>query len=155
MTTEHAERSPWAAAPEDSGQGAGRARRAVGCFFLFTAGVHLGMVAADSEVYRHFAEASPLPLVRDAWTDIFMSHPALWGLAVMAAELVMGLLLLHGGAPAKLGWIGAIAFHLALLLFGWGFWLWGVPALAFLGWAARRDWPSLSTPPPLMPVPAA
>lgn len=131
------------------------ARGAVGCFFLFIGGIHLGMVAADSEVYRHFADGSPLSFVREAWADIFMAHPATWGLVVMAAEVVTGLLLLSGGGAAKAGWVGAIAFTVALMLFGWGFWLWSVPALAFLVWAARRDWAALSTPSPLRPAPAA
>ncbi len=130
-------------------------RRAVGCFFLFTGGVHLGMVAADTEVYRHFADGSMLPLVQDAWTDVFMAHAVVWALLVMTGELVMGLLLLRGGAAAKVGWVGAIAFHVALLLFGWGFWVWSVPALAFLVWAARRDWPALASEPLLRPAPAA
>jgi hypothetical protein len=41
------------------------------------------------------------------------------------------------------------------MLFGWGFWLWSVPVLAFLVWAARRDWSSLSAAPSLRPAPAA
>lgn len=130
-------------------------RRVVGCFFLFTSGVHLGMVAADIEVYRHFADGSMIPFVRDAWTDVFMAHVVLWALLVMTGELAMALLLLRGGPPAKVGWVGVIAFHLALMLFGWGFWVWSVPALVFLVWAARRDWPSLGGAPPLRPVPAA
>ena len=28
----------------------------------------------------------------------------------------------------------------ALMLFGWGFWFWSVPALAALIWAAHREW---------------
>lgn len=140
-----------AAGPE----GSGSVRRAVGCFFLFTAGVHLGMVATDSEIYRHFADGSPLPLVRDAWSDVFMARAAMWGLLVMTGELVMALLLLRGGPGAKVGWVGVIAFHAALLLFGWGFWLWSVPALVFLVWAARRDWPALSGEGALRPAPAA
>ena len=146
MTRPRADESPpaWATA-----------RGAVGCFFLVTGGVHLGMVATDSEVYRHFADGSPVPFVREAWTDIFMAHPATWGLLVMTAEVVMGLLLLSGGVAAKAGWVGVIAFNVALMLFGWGFWLWSVPVLAFLIWAARRDWPSLSAPASLRPVPAA
>lgn len=142
--------------PGTPGGGADSAvlRRAVGCFFLFTGGVHLGMVAADTEVYRHFADGA-LPLVRDAWSDVFMAHAATWALLVMAGELTMGLLLLVGGPVAKVGWAGVIAFHVALLLFGWGFWLWSVPALVFLVWAARRDWPALSADRPLRAVPAA
>jgi hypothetical protein len=37
-----------------------------------------------------------------------------------------------------------IAFHLALMAFGWGVWLWSVPGLAGLVPAALRDWPRLS-----------
>jgi hypothetical protein len=155
MSAPHVQIPPARQQPGTPGGGVdpGTLRRAVGCFFLFTGGVHLGMVAADTEVYRHFADGA-LPLVRDAWSDVFMAHPATWALLVMAGELAMGLLLL-GGPAAKVGWAGAIAFHVALLLFGWGFWLWSVPALAFLVWAALRDWPALSADRPLRAVPAA
>ena len=132
--------APPAAAGRDAG---GTLRRGVGCFFLFTGGVHLGMVAADVEVYRHFADGSMLPFVRDAWTSVFMAHAVLWALLVMTGELAMAVLLLRGGTAAKVGWVGVIAFHVCLMLFGWGFWLWSVPVLAFLVWAARRDWPAL------------
>ena len=132
--------------------GTGTLRRAVGGFFIFTGGVHLGMVAADVEVYRHFADGSLLPFVRDAWTDVFMAHAAVWALLVMTGELAMGLLLLRGGAAAKVGWAGVIAFHVCLMLFGWGFWFWSVPVLVFLVWAARRDWPALGGAAPLRPA---
>jgi hypothetical protein len=123
----------------------GLARRFVGSFFLFTAGVHLGMVAADAQVYRHFADAALVPLVRDAWAEVFMASPSAWGLVVMAGELTLGLLLLAGGTWARVGWVGVIAFHVALMLFGWGFWIWSVPVLVFLVVAARRDWPALDS----------
>ena len=123
----------------------GLARRVVGSFFLFTAGIHLGMVASDAGVYRHFADSAPVPLVRDAWAEVFMAAPSAWGLAVMAGELTLGLLLLAGGTWAKAGWCGVIAFHVALMLFGWGFWIWSVPVLVFLVVAARRDWPALES----------
>lgn len=142
-------------ATAEPGRANGTVRRAVGCFFLFTGGVHLGMVAADTEVYRHFADGSMLPLVQDAWTDVFMAHAVVWALLVMTGELAMGLLLLRGGAAAKVGWVGVIAFQVALMVFGWGFWLWSVPALVFLVWAARRDWPGLTSEPALRPAPAA
>jgi hypothetical protein len=73
----------------------------------------------------------------------------------LAGELVMALLLLRGGAGAKVGWVGVIAFHATLMLSGWGYWLWSVPALVFLVWAARRDWPALSGEGALRSVPAA
>ena len=36
-------------------------------------------------------------------------------------------------------WYGVLAFHLLLMLFGFGFWLWSIPALVVLVWLARRD----------------
>jgi hypothetical protein len=77
-----------------------------------------------------------------AWDRIFMAAPVGWGLALSLGEAALGVLLLRGGAWAKAGWAGVIAFHLALMLFGWGFWLWSVPALAFLIPAAVADWRS-------------
>ncbi|WP_197060639.1 hypothetical protein [Arthrobacter sp. L77] len=121
----------------------GLARKIVGGFFLFTGGVHLGIVMADPQLYASFAQESFLPLIEKAWNEIFMAAPARWGLALAAGEATLGVLLLRGGQWAKAGWIGVIAFHVGLMLFGWGFWLWSVPALAVLIWAARADWRSL------------
>ena len=41
----------------------------VGCFFLFTSGVHLGIVAADTGFYRPFADEALFAFVRDGWRD--------------------------------------------------------------------------------------
>lgn len=117
----------------------GRARTVVGCFYLFTGGVHVAIVAADPEFYRHFADGALFQFISARWQDVFMAHPAAWGLALAAGESALGLLLLRGGGWARLGWAGVIAFHLALMAFGWGFWLWSVPALAVLIPAARAD----------------
>ena len=45
---------------------------------------------------------------------------------------------------AKVGWLGVIAFHVLLVLFGVGFLLWALPALGVLTVLAVRDWPRLS-----------
>lgn len=124
--------------------GTGRGRRLVGGFFLFTGGVHLGIVAADTEYYRRFADGGLFGFVRTGWADIFMAHPAFWGLIMVLGETTLGALLLTGGRAARVGWLGVIAFHLLLMLFGFGFWLWCLPALAVLVTLARRDWPALS-----------
>jgi hypothetical protein len=114
-------------------------RGIVGCFYLFTGGVHVGIVAADPEFYRHFADGALFGFVSARWQDVFMAHAGAWGLALAAGESALGLLLLRGGGWARLGWAGVIAFHLALMVFGWGFWLWSVPALIVLIPAARAD----------------
>jgi hypothetical protein len=122
-----------------------RGRSIIGCFFLVTGGVHLGIVAADTDFYRPFADEALFGFVRSGWRDVFMSAPAAWGLAVCAGELAIGMLLLTHGPTAQLGWCGAIAFHVLLMLFGFGFWLWCVPALLLLVSLAIRDWPRLSS----------
>jgi hypothetical protein len=122
----------------------GRARRLVGSFFLFTGGIHLGIVAADPEFYRSFGDTGLFAFVRTGWADVFMADPVFWGLMMVVGETTLGVLLLVGGRPARLGWLGVITFHLLLMLFGFGFWLWCLPALAILVVLARRDWPALA-----------
>jgi hypothetical protein len=103
------------------------------------AGVHVGLVAADPGIYEPFADQALSEWVRDRWVDVFMAAPATWGLAVATGELALGVLLLLGGRWARAGYVGVIGFHLALMLFGWGFWVWSVPALALLLPLARSE----------------
>ena len=121
-----------------------RARRFVGCFYLTMAGINAGIVFADAGTYRHFADASYLPFVTRMWRDVVMAHPATWGLLLAGGEIVLGTLLLHGGRAAQAGWLGVIAFHLLLMTFGFGIWLWSVPVLPLLIPAAHTDWPALT-----------
>ena len=114
-------------------------RNLVGGFFLVMGGVHLGLVCADAEVYRHFADNGLFGFVRSGWQDIVMAAPWVYGLLLMAFEITAGALLLVGGRAARVGWVAVIAFHVLLMLFGWGVWLWSLPALAVLCWLARRD----------------
>ncbi|HJR37414.1 MAG TPA: hypothetical protein VJ819_03435 [Nocardioidaceae bacterium] len=123
----------------------GLARRVVGGFYLSMGGVHVGIVAVDPTVYRSFADAAYLSFVRTGWNEIFMADPRMWGLALALGETLLGTALLVGGGWGRLGWIGVIGFHLALMLFGFGIWLWCIPALALLVPLARADWQRLST----------
>jgi hypothetical protein len=102
-------------------------------------GVHLGLVSADTEAYRHFADHGLFPFVRDGWSSIVLAHPSFWGLLLMVGEITLGALLLNGPRTARLGWAGVIAFHVLLLPFGFWLWSYAVPALAILAWLARRD----------------
>src|SRR3954447_16263520 len=92
----------------------------VGGFFLSMGGVHLGLVAADTETYRHFADSGLFASVRDGWQDIFMVHPVVFGLLLAIGETALGVLLLLGGRFAAAGWAGVIVFHVLLMLFGFG-----------------------------------
>jgi hypothetical protein len=117
-----------------------RGRPIVGAFFIAMGGVHVGVVGADTETYRHFADQALFGFVRDGWSDVFMAHPAFWGLCLAAGEILLGAFLLIGGRAGRIGWIGVLAFHVLLSLFGFGIWLWCLPALALLGTLAHADW---------------
>jgi len=117
----------------------------VGGFYLSMGGVHLGIVAADPQTYRHFADSGLFGFVREGWHEIFMASPEVFGLLLAAGETVLGVLLLFGGRAAFVGWAGAIAFHLLLMLFAFGM---CIPALALLVLLARQDttarWPRIT-----------
>ena len=124
-------------------------RRFVGGFYLTMGGINAGIVLADPRAYQHFADDAYLDFVTQQWRDIVMTSPALWGLLLAAGEIALGTLLLHGGPAARIGWVGVLSFHLLLMLFGPGTWLWCIPALAVLVPAARADWPQLAVAQPL------
>lgn len=108
----------------------------------------MGVASVNPSSYRHFADAAIMTWVERGWNEVFMANPRPWGLAIAGGELMLGLLLLRGGGSAKLGWLGVIGFHLALVLFGWGFLIWSAPVLAVLVVLTRRDWPQLRTTSP-------
>jgi hypothetical protein len=118
-------------------------RRFVGGFYLTMAGVNLGIIFADPETYRHFADDSYLAFVTQQWQDIVMANPSLWGLLLAIGEIALGSLLLVGGRAARIGWVGVFVFHVLLMLFGLGIWFWSLPVLAVLIPVARADWPDL------------
>lgn len=111
----------------------------VGGFYLVMGGVHLGIVAADPLTYEGFAQRGLFGFVRSGWSQVVMADPTVWGLLLVAGEVTLGTLLLLGGRSAVVGWVGVIAFHVLLMLFGWWVWVWSVPALAVLVPLARRD----------------
>jgi hypothetical protein len=86
----------------------------VGGFFLTMGGVHVGLVAADADVYGPFADGGLFAFVRDGWQDVFMPYAVPLGLVLAAAEIVLGVLLQVGDGWATVGWAGVVAFHVLL-----------------------------------------
>lgn len=111
----------------------------IGAFYLVMAGINIGIVVADASTYRHFADQGLWPFVRSGWLDIVMAHPGAWIGLLAAVEIVIGLAFLATRPWQRVAYIAAIAFHVALMSFGWGFWLWAVPAIGALLAAARHD----------------
>jgi hypothetical protein len=121
--------------------------RYVGWLFLWTSGIHVGIVAAGAAFYRHFADGALVPGLRETWRSVFMGNAPVGGLVVAGGEALVALLLLSASRTGRrLGWVGTISFHVALMCFGWGFWVWSVPALALLARGARRDWSEADGP---------
>lgn len=118
-------------------------RIATGAVFLWSSGVHVGIVAADSELYRNVADGAWLPGIRSAWADVFMAHPVFWGLMIALGELAIGAALLTGRRWTRYGLTGAAGFHVGLMTLGWGYWLWSLPVLAILLGPGRRRAPAL------------
>ncbi len=116
---------------------------AAGGFFVCMGGIHVGLVSADPEVYGGFADRALFGFVERGWSDVFMAAPAVWGLLLAGFEIAVGAALLSGGLPARAGWVLASAFQVLLMLFGWGLWLWSVPAVTLFVLGARRDWAAL------------
>lgn len=83
-----------------------KARQLVGGFYLVMGGINAGIVAADPRTYSTFADGSFSSFVTEAWHDVVMAQPHAWFLALATGEIVLGLLLLHGGSAARAGWVG-------------------------------------------------
>jgi hypothetical protein len=127
------------APPHGPGRVARVGRLAFGVMFTGGAAIHVAIVVTGTESYRHFADTAFIPLVKQVWLSVFMAHAALLGLLLAAFELAVGLLILAGARKTVLGLVAAIAFHLGLMLFGWGFWFWSIPMLAMLVALLRYD----------------
>lgn len=101
-----------------------------GFLALFGVGafVHLGLALFSPDSYQPFADEALFGWVYDGWQNVFMAAPTLWALVLGAGELLVAVLLVRS---RRIGYVAVVVFHLALMLFGWGFWLWSVPALCF------------------------
>jgi hypothetical protein len=134
------------APPHRPGRMARVGRLAFGVMFTGGAAIHVAIVIIGTETYRHFADTAFIPFVKQAWLSVFMPHAALLGLLLAAFELAVGLLILAGGPKTRLGVLAAIAFHLGLMLFGWGFWFWSVSIFAMLVALLRYDFRNVMGP---------
>jgi hypothetical protein len=132
--------------PHRPGRMARVGRLAFGVMFTGGAAIHVAIVITGTDTYRYFADTAFIPFVKQAWLSVFVPQAALLGLLLAAFELAVGLLILAGGPKTRLGLFAAMAFHLGLMLFGWGFWFWSVPMLALLVTLLRYDFGNAMRP---------
>jgi hypothetical protein len=104
------------------------AQQALGWLFLLGSISHVVFGVGVTEIYRDFAAWSPFEWVRDAWASVFMPNALAFALLLAAFEATVGALILAGGRKMQLGLVGAIGFHIGLMLFG--LWPWSVPMIA-------------------------
>jgi hypothetical protein len=79
--------------------------------------------------------------VTTAWRAVVAPNQLLFIGLLVAFEAVVGVLILSGGRRTQLSLVGAIGFHAALCLFGWGVTIYSVlmiAALVLLFRAERR-----------------
>lgn len=87
----------------------------LGIFFLIMAiGVNGSFTFANPQAYLDYASEALIPLYRDVTLAVVELNPVLFGLALMAFEIAVGLLLLHKGRSVKIGLIGTMVFLIGI-----------------------------------------
>jgi hypothetical protein len=92
---------------------------------------------ATGEDDADFADAAHILFVRDTWSDLVVPNHYVFISALIIFEAVVGVLTLAGGKRAQVGLAAAMAFHDALLSFGWGFYVWSIPVIGSLSLLLR------------------
>ena len=103
------------------------------------AAVNAGLLAEGGDAYRTFADGAYIAYVRDTWHSLVMPNRYVWISLLIAFELAVGVLALLGGRFSQVAYLAAIAFHVALLSFGWGFYLWSLPMIGALVTLLRAE----------------
>ena len=107
--------------------------RVFGGVFLLGSLVHVTLVTGFSHSYDSFADSSYWAFIEHAWRSILVPNVYFLIPLLAAFEATVGILILVG-KTRKFGIANAVAFNAALMLFGWGFWVWSVPGIVFLGY---------------------
>jgi hypothetical protein len=116
-------------------------RVAVGVLMLVGGATFNAVNLALGQTYADFADQAHFGWVTGAWRAVVAPNHYLFIGLLVAFEAIVGVLILSGGRRTQVGLIGAIGFHLALWLFGWGITVYSLlmlPALVLLLRAERR-----------------
>lgn len=113
--------------------------RAVAVLYIAAGAAVNAFFLARGDDYEKFADGSYLGFVRDTWRDLVVPNHDFFISILIVFELAVGVLVLNGGRKAQLGLVAAIGFHVGLLFFGWGFYLWSVPMMTALTLLLRAE----------------
>jgi hypothetical protein len=113
----------------------------VALFLLFVlAGALVNAIyLATGTDYADFADLSYLPFVTDTWRAVVAPNQQLFIGLLVVFEAVAGTLILLGGHKTQVGLVAVIGFHVALLSFGWMFYIWSIPMLIALVLLLRAE----------------
>jgi uncharacterized membrane protein YphA (DoxX/SURF4 family) len=114
-------------------------RGAVGALYVVAGAAVNAFFVVRGDDYDGFADGSAIAFVRHTWQDLVVPHPTAWISLLVAFELCVGILAVLGGRKTQLAYVAAIAFHVALLSFGWGFALWSLPMIAALSTLLQEE----------------
>jgi hypothetical protein len=100
-------------------RGLGLGRASVGVLFLVGGAlVHVLNLIRDVD-YAGFADPAHFDWVTRSWRAVVAPNVVLFIGLLIVFEATLGVLVLRGGRQTQLGYLGVIAFYLALWLFGW------------------------------------
>lgn len=114
-------------------------RIAVGVLYLGAGAAVNTVFLARGDDYREFADGAYVDFVTDTWRSLVVPDHHLFIGALVVFELLVGILVLRGGRATQVAYVLALGFHVALLSFGWGFYLWSVPMLVALSVLLRGE----------------
>lgn len=89
--------------------------------------------------FAEFADGAYIAFVRDTWRSLVVPNIEIFIGLRIAFELAVGVLAALSGRRTQLAYAAAIAFHVALLSLGWGFYLWSGPMIGALATLLRRE----------------
>ena len=110
-------------------------RAATGVLFLIGGALMHVVTLATGGDYAGFADPALFPWVTDSWRAVVAPNQLFFIGLLIVFEAAVGLLVISGGRRTQLGYLGIIAFYLALCLFGWIEVVWAVlmvPAMVLL-----------------------
>lgn len=94
-------------------------RVAVGVLFVIGGALlHVVNLATGGD-YASFADPAHFTWVTDAWRAVVAPNQLFFIGLLAVFEAIVGVLAVSGGRRTQLGYMGVIAFYLALWLFGW------------------------------------
>jgi len=94
-------------------------RYAVGVLFLIGGALLHVINLVTGADYAAFADPAHFAWVTDTWRAVVGPNHVLWIGLLVLFEATMGVLVMSGGRRTQVGYVGVIAFYLALWLFGW------------------------------------